>query len=392
METILNRRYFIITLFTLILLSACSSAPQTTTTPLPTSLDVNEITSLVMANVYSQLESQQPILPVVNRDSAIAAANEGIQASLINLYQRTNPAVVYIITPPVGSGSGYLYSREGHILTNNHVVSGANSIEVVFANGDRQRAKTIGSDSDSDLAVIKVEELPVGIEPLPLADPDSLQVGQFVAAIGNPFGEQGSMSLGIISGLGRSMQAQRDMTSGSTYTLPEVVQTDAPINPGNSGGPLLNLAGEVVGLNAAIASTSGSSSGVGFAIPARAIQLIVPHLIENGDYTYTYMGVGFDDEVSLDEQSSIGLSQTRGAYLIGVVPGGPADKAGLIPGDSGTRGGGDLIIAVDGHPVSNFSDLNSYLVFHTTVDQTIQLTVLRGGTTITIPLTLGARP
>jgi S1-C subfamily serine protease len=299
--------------------------------------------------------------------------------------------VVYIIVGS-GSGSGFLYSREGYIATNHHVASAGRSYEVVFSNGNRQRATLVGTDADSDLAVLQVQEVPDGVEPLPLAAADEIQVGQLVVAIGNPFGEQGSMSLGIVSGLGRSLPSQRATNAGSTYSLPQVIQTDAPINPGNSGGPLLNLDGQVIGVNAAIASSTGTNSGVGFSIPVAAVKLVVPSLIQDGKYVYPYMGASFDSEVSLDEQSTYGLPQTQGAYVVSVTPGSPAAQAGLVGANQQTGQGGDLVVDIDGQTIQNFADLNSYLVFHTHVGQTIQITVLRGGDRVTLSLTLGARP
>ncbi len=171
-----------------------------------------------------------------------------------------------------------------------------------------------------------------------------------------------------------------------------MIQTDALINPGNSGGPLLNLDGQVVGINSAIATETGTNSGVGFSIPVSAIRQVVPALIRNGKYVYSYLGVSFDDEVSLDDQTTYGLSQTQGAYVLRVTPNSPAAKAGLIAANTRTGRGGDLIIAIDGQSIGNFEDLNSYLVFHTTVGQTIKLTVLRSGQKLSIPLTLSARP
>jgi 2-alkenal reductase len=179
---------------------------------------------------------------------------------------------------------------------------------------------------------------------------------------------------------------------GSSYSLPEVIQTDAPINPGNSGGPLLNLRGEVVGINSAIATLTGTNSGVGFAIPVQAVSQIVPSLIAEGSYTYSFVGASFYEALSLEALETFGLAQTQGAYVIGVAAGGPADAAGLIAADRATGRGGDLVIAVDGQPVVDFSDLNSYLVFHTQPGQTVELTVLRGGSEIVLPLTLTARP
>jgi 2-alkenal reductase len=347
----------------------------------------------VDANV--SLAETSVIVPVLNAATPTSVAAErspDLQQTLIALYQEANPSVVYIVVDASSSGSGFVYSQDGYIVTNRHVVAAGRDYEVVFASGDRMRATLVGADADSDLAVLQVDALPAGIEPLPLAEPEALQVGQFAVAIGNPFGEQGSMSLGIISGLGRSLRSQRETTIGSTYSLPEVIQTDAPINPGNSGGPLLNLDGEVIGVNAAIASTSGSNSGVGFSIPVSAVRRIVPTLIDEGAYAYPYMGVSFDDEISLDELSLYGIEQTQGAYVVGVTAGGPADRAGLQAANPQTGEGGDLIVDIDGQTIGDFADLNSYLVFHTEVGQTIQITVLRDGRSVVLPLVLGERP
>jgi 2-alkenal reductase len=360
-------------------------------------IDRQEIVEIVAAQVESELAQRDEIVPALHAAPPVAAAYpereaELLQETLTRLYQQANPSVVYIVVSSTSSGSGFVYGEEGTIVTNHHVVSAGRSYEVVFADGERRRAELIGSDADSDLAVLAVDELPEGVKPLPLADEEELQVGQLVVAIGSPFGAEGSMSLGIVSGVGRSLPSQRGRASGSTYSLPQVIQTDAPINPGNSGGPLLNLEGEVIGVNAAIASATGTNSGVGFSIPVAAVARIVPGLIEEGEYAYPYMGVSFDSEVSLDEQAVYGVSQTQGAYVVGVTAGGPADKAGLVPADARTGEGGDLIVDIDGRPIGDFSDLNSYLVFHTEVGQTIQITVERDGAQVVLPLTLGARP
>ena len=360
-------------------------------------LDQNASVQEVLAQVESKLAQQSAIRPVVYAATPAAAAAmadeaKDLEDTLIGLYQEANPSVVYIVVSSSSSGSGFVYSEDGTIVTNRHVAAAGTSYEVVFANGERQSAKLIGADADSDLAVLQVDKLPDGVKPLALGDADSLQVGQLVVAIGNPFGEQGSMSLGIVSGLGRSLPSQRGTAAGNTYSLPQVIQTDAPINPGNSGGPLLNLDGQVVGVNAAIASTTGSNSGVGFSIPVAAVRQIVPALIKDGKYAYPYIGASFDNEISLDEQSTYGISQTTGAYVVSVTAGSPADKAGLVGVESETGTGGDLIIDIDGQPIRGFADLNSYLVFHTKVGQTIQITALRDGMQVVLPLTLGARP
>ena len=345
---------------------------------------VQAAVATVQANLQATASAQNVQAPtiaaeVLNLNSALS-----VEQTLIDLYKQVNPAVVHIVSP-LGSGSGFVFDSDGHIVTNYHVVVDTAEFEVIFSNGERRIAAVIGADIDSDLAVIEVEELPAGISPIQLGNSNDIQVGQFVATIGNPFGEQGSMSLGIVSGLGRSLSSQR-----LGYSLPQVIQTDAPINPGNSGGPLLDLEGRLLGVNTAIRTTTGVSSGVGFAIPVNAVHRIVPALIETGVYIYPYMGIEVPSRpLSLADYEQLGLSQTTGAYVTAVRPGSPADEAGLI-GQQGP--GGDLIIAVDDRPVLEFNDLLSYLVFETAVGQTIELTILRNGREMIIPLTLGERP
>ncbi len=368
----------------LAVLLACSSLSTGIPTLVSSNPSTSDVQKLVEAEVRRQLATQMPVT------YGGAAVDSALEATLMQLYARANPAVVYIITE-AGSGSGFVYDEAGHIVTNYHVVSGSSSYEIVFADGTRQRGTLIGADQDSDLAVLKVEKLPVGTVPLLLAQSE-VRAGQFVVAIGNPFQNQGSMTFGIVSGLGRSLPSQRATMGVSTYSLPMVIQTDAPINPGNSGGPLLNLQGEVVGINAAISSLSGAGSGVGYAIPAIAVERIVPVLIKEGKYTYPYMGVMFDGEITLEDMETYGLSQSEGAYILSVADGSPAAKAGLRAANAQTGRGGDLVIALDGQKVRTFNDLNAYLVFHCSVGQTIQVTVLRDGKEVTLPLTLGARP
>ena len=354
------------------------------------------ITANAAPRVESGPSTTQSTVPAMygSASTPVGAADRAalsLQDELTALYKSANASVV-LISVSGGSGSGFVYDSSGHIVTNHHVTSAGGPYEVVFADGARLRAKLVGSDADSDLAVLKVDRLPEGVEPLPLADPEGIQVGQFAVAIGSPFGVEGSMSLGIVSGLGRSLRSQRGRTSGSTYSLPEVIQTDAPINPGNSGGPLLNLDGEVIGVNAAIASSTGTNSGVGFSIPVAAVRLVVPNLIEKGKYAYPYMGASFADEISLDDQEAYGLSQTAGAYVVSVSPGSPAERAGLVAANAQTGRGGDLITEIDGQAILDFSDLNGYLVFHVKVGQTIQIIALRDGRHVELSLTLGARP
>lgn len=352
-------------------------------------VDIDEIIRAVVATLEPRLTQPDPTVQISNQAVALAD-EEDLQETLIDLYRKSNPSVVYILTN-VGSGSGFVYSDEGYVVTNNHVIENSPVYEVVFANGERRRGDLIGRDVDSDLAVLDVEDLPTGVDPLPLAGADDIQVGQFVVAIGNPFGEQGSMSLGIVSGLDRSIRSTRTTAAGGGYTLPEVIQTDAPINPGNSGGPLFNLDGEVVGVNSAIASTTGANTGVGFAIPVAAVRQIIPHLIADGSYEYPYLGVSFVDQLSLADRQALDLPSTQGVYILTTTQDGPAAKAGLRGASSNSRGG-DLIVRLDDVEVKDFSDLNSYLVFHTMVGQTIEVTVLRGDEEVVLDVQLGARP
>lgn len=388
----------------LLLLSAlaCNALAPDSDSVGETTIDRDVIVGEAVVTVQAQTgASAADNETVVTTLAPVTPVTTELETAIVGLYERANPAVVFIITSQatdegslrLGSGSGFVYDSSGHIVTNNHVVTEGNRYEVQFADGTLQRGELIGRDIDSDLAVLRVEALPASAQALPLADFGSLRVGQFVVAIGNPFEEQGSLSFGIISGLGRSILSQRVAENGGFYSLPEVIQTDAPINPGNSGGPLLNLSGEVVGVNSAIRSSTGLNSGVGFAIPVAAVQRIVPSLIENGSYSYPFMGIGSSGgAIDLERQEQLGLDQPYGVYVTSVTQGSPADAAGVIPALNAETPGGDLIVGIDDQPVREFSDMLSYLIFEAEVGQTINLRILRNGETITVPLTLSERP
>lgn len=388
----MNRKSIYLFVFGLILLItglACGLSPAGG----DSNLSEEELVAAAVATIQAQPNNNITITSPNTPISNLPSVDVDLQNQLIALYNSVNPSVVHIIGL-LGTGTGFVYDVQGHIVTNNHVVDGNGDLEVVFSDGQRSYAEVVGTDVDSDLAVIQVKEVPDNIQPVILGDSDNVQVGEFVIAIGNPFGQESSMSLGIVSGVGRTLQSQRAADGGGSYSLPQVIQTDAPINPGNSGGPLVDLAGQVIGVNSAIRTDTGFNSGVGFSIPVNAVKKIVPSLIVNGSYTYPYMGIGVSlPTLNLDAQEQLGLPEPYGVYVTGVVEDGPAAQAGLQAGRVETNfQGGDLILAVDGREVQNFDELISYLVFETEVGQTIELYIWRDGEYLTLPLTLGARP
>jgi 2-alkenal reductase len=350
-----------------------------------------------------------PALPQATLDPSVLASFGAQEQVLIDLYRRVSPAVVNITVSAkdksgemvdYATGSGFVIDAEGHIVTNNHVVADAEKVRATFSDGTVLEAEVIGTDVTSDLAVIKVTA-PAGytLTALEMGDSDTLQVGQAVIAIGNPFGLTGTMTTGIVSAVGRTL-ASDQTTSAGNFSNPLIIQTDAAINPGNSGGPLLDSSGRVIGIDAAIRSTSGTNSGVGFAIPINTVKRIVPALIADGKYEYSYLGVGSLSVPSLaDLALEYDVPTTRGVLVTQVVPGGPASLAGILAGTQEVtfRGakavlGGDIIIAIDGTPLASFDELLSYLVLHTSPGQQITLTLLRDGKQLDVPVTLGTRP
>jgi 2-alkenal reductase len=332
------------------------------------------------------------------------------QDRMVAIYDQVSPGVVTIQTSmsdgtPVGLGSGWVYSADGYIVTNQHVVEGADKFEVDFPSGDKAFGTVVGSDLDSDLAVIKVDVPAAVLHPLTLGNSDQLKVGQIVVAIGNPFGLNGTMTTGIVSALGRTLHSNRAAPggSGSYFSAGDIIQTDAALNPGNSGGPLLNLNGEVVGVNRAIRTTSTTTSGdptnsgIGFAISINIVKRVVPYLIQDGKYDYPYLGITSIDDLPLQYLQELGLTQYTGAYVTSVASGSPADQAGVRAGSQATtiqglETGGDLVIAIDGHTVLHFDDLLKYLFNNKSPGDTVVLTVLRGDQTVDLILTLGKRP
>ena len=328
------------------------------------------------------------------------------QDTLTNIYEQANPGVVSIRVLSQeggGLGSGFVIDEDGHIITNYHVVRGAEDLEIAFSNGYKTRGQVLGTDSDSDIAVIKVDVPAEQLNPLPLGDSNQIKVGQIVIAIGNPLGYDGTMTTGVISSVGRTLESLHEAPGGNFFTAGDIIQTDAAINPGNSGGPLLNLNGEVIGVNFAIESNSidlsGNpiNSGIGFAVSINIVKRVVPELIANGSYDYPYMGITSLPEVTIYLQEALDLPQTSGVYVLEVTPRSPADEAGIKAGDSsselpGYYAGGDLITAVDGLEVRDFSDMITYILNNTSPGDVVTFTVLRDGQEIQLDLTLGKRP
>ncbi len=324
------------------------------------------------------------------------------ELSLTDLFQKVENSVVQITDSSETDvfesrlGSGFVYDDNSHIITNHHVVSGGgNRLDVTFPDGTVYRASLIGSDPSADIAVLYVEEVSKEkLLPLSLADSSKVRVGERVAAIGNPFGLSGSLSTGIVSGVGRQIPTEGE----EGFTIPDVIQTDAPINPGNSGGPLLNMRGEVIGINSAIYSTTGQFAGVGFAIPSNTIAQIVPSLITTGSYQHPWLGVAGRD-MTPGIADRLGLDEPRGFLVMDVVAGSPAEKAGILKGNQDAiidgrpiRLGGDVIIAVDNNTVRKIDNLLAYVEMEKSVGDDLKLTILRQGQTMEVIATLAARP
>jgi len=385
------------------------TGPQAVSTPrvverivvaTPESVVTNEETAPSAVQVPVQIQ----ISPGADQETQIYEA----------VYQKVNPSVVYIdnltrlpndVNPsdvlPESSGSGFVWDAQGHIITNNHVVEGADALQVTFSDGVVLPAEVAGTDADSDLAVIKVDPSLATLVPVEQGDINDVRVGQRAIAIGNPFGLVGSMSTGIVSAIGRSVEVD------TGYNIPLAIQTDAAINPGNSGGPLLNERGQVIGVNFQIASAVRANSGVGFAIPISIVQRVAPALITQGSYKHAWLGISGQTYSPAWAQELGFPAAQRGAYIITVRDDGPSKSAGLRGGARDTNivigmdargavylpGGGDLVIAIDDQPVKTFDDLLIYLESFKSPNETVTLTVLRPSVgEVQIPVILGERP
>ena len=372
-------------------------------------------TSMCFGINWSEAIAQQS-----NDNSSNVVSNNSLSASILTsdamtlpqIFNKTENSVVQITsTSPISNslvirngeqipqnvalGSGFVYDQDGHILTNYHVISDPDSVEVTFVDGDSYSAKVIGQDPYSDIAVLQITDdgFQKQIPPLKAANSSALQVGEQVIAIGNPFGLSGTLTSGVISQMGRVLP--NDITG---YSISNIIQTDAAINPGNSGGPLLNTKGEMVGVNTAIFSNTGVYSGVGFAIPSNMVQKVVSSLLKNGSYEHPYMGIT-GITVSPEISNATHLNDTKGILVVDITADSPADKAGIRGGDVLTtvdgqdiRLGGDIIVAIDNQSVRAMEDLLSYLEEQKAVGDNIELSVIRDGKTQHIDMILTARP
>ena len=387
-----------------VLLSACAgfnlamAAPTTTNSP----------------TVTSAQSTVQPIL--------VTGGNQvqGLQSAYEDIYLQVNPSVVNIQISanqpasftqrgqsaqsqpvPVAEGSGFVWDTNGHIVTNNHVIEGADLITVTFANGKTAPAKLVGADPNSDLAVIQVDVPASELTPVKVASSAAVQVGQLTVAIGNPFGLAGTMTTGIVSAISRSIQVGSSSNQNSStpptanFSIPDVIQTDAAINPGNSGGVLLDMNGSLIGVPSQIESASGSNSGVGFAIPSDIVSKVVPQLISKGSYAHAWLGIS-GTTVTPDLVSLLGLKEGQQGVLVAtVVPNGPAANAKLVASTTDANGnpvGGDIITSIDGQTINHFEDLVSYLFNNTQPGQVVTLTILRSGQEQQVKVTLGTQP
>ncbi len=326
----------------------------------------------------------------------VTGIERSYEYSLIDIFEKSEESIVQVSVlrgeSDGGMGSGFVYSDEGYVITNQHVVQDAERVMITFLDGEAYIGNVIGTDRDLDIAVVKVEPTNTYLQPIKIGDSSELKVGEKIAAIGNPFGLSGSMTSGIVSQMGRLLPQE------TGYSIPDVIQTDAAINPGNSGGPLINMKGEVVGINTAIQSATGEFSGIGFAVPANTVKKVVPVLIQDGEFKHPWMGIsGTDVDPELAEVR--GLNSSKGFLVVSVIEGSPAETAGLL-GVTETKEtdgrefalDGDIILSIDGETVRKISDILVHLQREKSVGDEMVLSVNRGGEILELTMVLEERP
>jgi S1-C subfamily serine protease len=355
----------------------------------------------VFVSLNSMSENDGGELIVTNGNYAetvgeVTGIERSYDYSLIDIFEKSEESVVQVNVlrgeSDGGMGSGFVYSDDGYIITNQHVVRDAQKVTVTFLDGEAYIGDVVGRDRDLDIAVVKVNPSNTYIQPIKIGDSSKLKVGEKIAAIGNPFGLSGSMTSGIVSQIGRLLPQE------SGYSIPDVIQTDAAINPGNSGGPLINMKGEVVGINTAIQSATGEFSGIGFAVPSNTVKKVVPILIEKGEFSHPWMGIsGTDVDPELAEVR--GLNSSKGFLVVSVIEGSPAEQAGLL-GVTETKEvdgrefamDGDIITSIDGKTVRKISDILVHLQREKSIGDEMILSVNRGGEVLELTMILEERP
>jgi S1-C subfamily serine protease len=387
----------------LIAASACTASPWFLPTPPAPATPAPAATPTPVVIVATPT----PIVLIATPTPLPPSAFDAVEQRIVDVYRRTSQAVVNITTqtlrsdffygvyPEEGAGSGVVWDADGHIVTNYHVVEGADQIVVSFGEGMEMPAQVVGIDPPDDVAVLRVDQLPAGVTPLPLGDSDALVVGQWAIAIGNPFGQfERTLTVGVISAINRTLALDNNRV------LRGVIQTDAAINRGNSGGPLLDSQGRLIGVNTAIFSPTGTSAGVGLAIPVNKLQRIVPVLISTGRFPHPWLGIeGLGYALFPALVQALGLPVDQGLLIAQVYENSPAQRAGIRTatqqGNVGQRRyliGGDILTAIDDLPVTSWGDLNAYLQEQTEVGQQVTLTLWRNGQQIELPIVLGEEP
>ena len=326
----------------------------------------------------------------------VTGIERSYEYSLIDIFEKSEESIVQVSVlrgeSDGGMGSGFVYSDEGYVITNQHVVQDAEKVMITFLDGEAYIGNVVGSDRDLDIAVVKVEPTNTYLQPIKIGDSSKLKVGEKIAAIGNPFGLSGSMTSGIVSQMGRLLPQE------TGYSIPDVIQTDAAINPGNSGGPLINMKGEVVGINTAIQSATGEFSGIGFAVPSNTVKKVVPVLIQDGEFKHPWMGIsGTDVDPELAEVRE--LNSSKGFLVVSVIEGSPAESAGLL-GVTETKEmdgrefalDGDIILSIDGETVRKISDILVHLQREKSVGDEMVLSVNRNGEILELTMILEERP
>jgi S1-C subfamily serine protease len=368
--------------------------------------------TIPLTAMAAQQQQQDPINSTASTQQNTNSSSSATPLPLKIIFKQAEASVVQITSKiPAAAdpqspnattlGSGFVFDNQGHIITNGHVVGDAKIVDVTFVDGNRYTAKVIGTDIYSDIAVLQIsqnttqtQQLLSTLKPFVLGNSSKLEVGDQVIAIGNPFGLSDTMTTGIVSGVGRLLPA----ASGIGFSIPNAIQTDAPINPGNSGGPLLNTQGQVIGMNTAIFSATGTFSGIGFAIPSNTINRIAPTLIEKGYYLHPYLGLNgatLTSDLSQNLTGGATATNLKGIYIDTITKNGPADKAG-VHGSTidqySKKHAGDVIIGIDGRSIVRIDDLISYIDQHKSVGDNITLTVYRNGHAIDLKATLTSRP